>query len=167
MSPEAPSTLKSPYSVACWFFLMYYLFLAVLGFRMGFSPAAAREGCSLLCRAGLLCWLLLFRAQALGTLASASWHMGLAALQHVEIFPGEGSNPCPLHWQAGSSPLDHQGNLSVLYSQPSFYADLMCGLKAHELPGDTTHAWLISPFSKGQDGPGTVNGILLNKEVCG
>ena len=26
------------------------------------------------------------------------------------IFPGQGSNPCPLHWQADSQPLCHQGS---------------------------------------------------------
>ena len=26
------------------------------------------------------------------------------------IFPDQGSNPCPLHWQAGSQPLRHQGS---------------------------------------------------------
>ena len=27
-----------------------------------------------------------------------------------EIFPDQGSNPCPLHWQADSEPLCHQGS---------------------------------------------------------
>ena len=32
------------------------------------------------------------------------------------IFPDQGSNPCPLHWQAGSQPLCHQGSpVLVLY----------------------------------------------------
>ncbi|KAJ8796210.1 hypothetical protein J1605_018152 [Eschrichtius robustus] len=26
------------------------------------------------------------------------------------IFPDQGSNPCPLHWQAESQPLRHQGS---------------------------------------------------------
>ena len=26
------------------------------------------------------------------------------------IFPDQGSNPCPLHWQADSQPLHHQGS---------------------------------------------------------
>ena len=30
------------------------------------------------------------------------------------IFPDQGSNPCPLHWQADSQPLRHQGS-------PEFY----------------------------------------------
>ena len=33
------------------------------------------------------------------------------------IFPDQGSNPCPLHWQADSQPLRHQGSpgSSLLY----------------------------------------------------
>ena len=30
------------------------------------------------------------------------------------IFPDQGLNPCPLHWQADSQPLHHQGNLKVI-----------------------------------------------------
>ena len=30
------------------------------------------------------------------------------------IFPDQGSNPCPLHWQADSQPRRHQGSPSVL-----------------------------------------------------
>ena len=34
------------------------------------------------------------------------------------IFPDQGSNPCPLHWQADSQPLRHQGSpwVNILYS---------------------------------------------------
>ena len=31
------------------------------------------------------------------------------------IFPDQGSNPCPLHWQADSYPLRHQGNPVPLF----------------------------------------------------
>ena len=31
------------------------------------------------------------------------------------IFPDQGSNPCPLHWQADSQPLHHQGSPCVLF----------------------------------------------------
>ena len=31
------------------------------------------------------------------------------------IFPDQGSNPCPLHWQEDSSPLEHQGNPPFIY----------------------------------------------------
>ena len=29
------------------------------------------------------------------------------------IFPDQGSNPCPLHWQADSQPLRHQGSPGI------------------------------------------------------
>ena len=31
------------------------------------------------------------------------------------IFPDQGSNPCPLHWQADSQPLCHQGSPLFIY----------------------------------------------------
>ena len=31
------------------------------------------------------------------------------------IFPDQGSNPCPLHWQADSQPLRHQGSPTTIY----------------------------------------------------
>ena len=31
------------------------------------------------------------------------------------IFPDQGSNPCPLHWQADSQPLRHQGSPDCLF----------------------------------------------------
>ena len=31
------------------------------------------------------------------------------------ILPDQGSNPCPLHWQADSQPLRHQGSPSVVF----------------------------------------------------
>ena len=34
------------------------------------------------------------------------------------IFPDQGSNPCPLHWQADSQPLRHQGSPSSFLITP-------------------------------------------------
>ena len=34
---------------------------------------------------------------------------GLSFSAACGIFPGQGSNPCPLHWQADPQPLCHQG----------------------------------------------------------
>ena len=31
------------------------------------------------------------------------------------IFPDQGSNPCPLHWQKDSQPLRHQGNPELIF----------------------------------------------------
>ena len=33
------------------------------------------------------------------------------------IFPDQGSNPCPLHWQADSQPLRHQGSPQVSFKR--------------------------------------------------
>ena len=32
------------------------------------------------------------------------------------IFPDQGSNPCPLHWQADSQPLCHKGSPNTVFS---------------------------------------------------
>ena len=42
------------------------------------------------------------------------------------IFPDQGSNPCPLHWQADSQPLHHQGSpetsfLLISSRKPSYF----------------------------------------------
>ena len=31
------------------------------------------------------------------------------------IFPDQGLNLCPPHWQVGSQPLDHQGSLKLVF----------------------------------------------------
>ena len=37
------------------------------------------------------------------------------------IFPDQGSNPCPLHWQADSQPLHHQGSpVSIILNRRNF-----------------------------------------------
>ena len=35
------------------------------------------------------------------------------------IFPDQGLNPCPLHWQEDSQPLDHQGDVLGAVRQES------------------------------------------------
>ena len=49
--------------------------------------------------------------------STSSRHAGSVIVAHrpscsvaCGIFPGQGSNPCPLHWQADSQPLHHQGS---------------------------------------------------------
>ena len=37
------------------------------------------------------------------------------------IFPDQGSNPCPLHWQAASQPLRHQGSPRFHFSKVLFF----------------------------------------------
>ena len=61
-------------------------------------------------------------AQAPDAQAQQLWLTGLVAPQHVGIFPDQGSNPRPLHWQADSQPLRHQGS-------PFFFFNLDVSLK--------------------------------------
>ena len=42
------------------------------------------------------------------------------------IFPDQGSNPCPLHWQADSQPLRHQGSPLWHFMSSSLLAFLHC-----------------------------------------
>ena len=49
-----------------------------------------------------------------------SWHVGPAVVAHglscseaCGILPDQGSNPCPLHRQADSQPLCHQGSPNI------------------------------------------------------
>ena len=40
---------------------------------------------------------------------------GLSCSTACGTFPDQGSNPCPWHWQADSSPLHHQGSPHVVF----------------------------------------------------
>ena len=47
------------------------------------------------------------------------------------IFPDQGSNPCPLHWQADSQPLRHQGSpWYAIFSKEWFWSFLKKVLKS-------------------------------------
>ena len=37
------------------------------------------------------------------------------------IFPDQGSNPCPLQWQADSQPLHHQGSPQVSFDTETYF----------------------------------------------
>ena len=45
------------------------------------------------------------------------------------IFPDQGSNPCPLHWQADSQPLRHQGSPGAAF------------FTGHTMPGSAWVKW--------------------------
>ena len=88
------------------FIYFIYLFLAALGLHCcawAFSICGERGG-ALCCTAwashcgGFSCC----RARALGTRASVVVVHGLSCSTACGIFPDQGSNPCPLHWQVDS-----------------------------------------------------------------
>ena len=80
-------------------------FLAALGFvaAHGLSLVAASGGYSSLRRAGFsLCWLLLLWSTGSRRVGSVVVAHRLSCSAACGIFPDQGSNPCPLHWQADS-----------------------------------------------------------------
>ena len=105
-----------------------YLFLAVLGlccFAWDFS-SCFEQGLLVVHRL-LIATASRCRAQALGTQASVLQHadsvvvfQGLSCSAACGIFLEQGPNPCPLHWQADSLPVSHQGSprRTVLMQQP-------------------------------------------------
>ena len=42
------------------------------------------------------------------------------------IFPDQGLNPCPLHWQADSQPLRHQGSPVLVSYNPLYFCSVSC-----------------------------------------
>ena len=118
------------YPLFCRFFLGWYIFLNFLFIIYYFyfwlcwvfvsvwelSPVAASGGHSSSRHVGLsLSRPLLLRSRG-------SRHSGSVVVAHgpscsaaCGIFPDQGSNPCPLHWQANSQPLRHQGSPGLVH----------------------------------------------------
>ena len=94
------------------FYLFIYLWLCwVFVSVRGLSLVAASGGHSSSRCAGLsLSWPLLLRSTSSRRSGSAIVAHGPSCSAACGIFPDQGSNPCPLHWQADSQPLRHQGS---------------------------------------------------------
>ena len=100
-----------------------FLFLAVLGLSFcarAFSSCGEWGHPSSQCAVFSLSWPLLLRS-------TGSRHAGSVVVAHgpsysaaCGIFPDQGSNPCPLHWQADSQPLRHQGSPTIFHLYFSF-----------------------------------------------
>ena len=99
------------------FFLKVFIILFILWLCWvfvsvrGLSLLVASGGHSSLRRAGLSL------SRPLSLWSTGSRRAGSAIVAHGPsrsaargIFPGQGSNPCPPHWQADSQPLRHQGS---------------------------------------------------------
>ena len=99
-----------------FFFLSIYLFIYgcvgwVFVSVQGLSPAVASGGHSSSQCAGLsLSRPLLLRSTDSRRASSVIVAHGPTCSAACGIFPDQGSNPCPLHWQADSQPLRHQGS---------------------------------------------------------
>ena len=86
---------------------LYWVFVSV----RGLSLVAASGGHSSPRCAGLsLSRPLLWRSTGSRRAGSVIVAHGPSCSAARGIFPDQGSNPCPLHWQADSQPLHHQGS---------------------------------------------------------
>ena len=100
-------------------YLFIYLFLAVLGLcfcARAFSSCGKWGHSSLRCVGLSLSRPLLLRSTGSRRAGSVVVARGPSCSAACGIFLDQGSNPCPLHWQADSQPLRHQGSPWILYS---------------------------------------------------
>ena len=99
------------------FILFIYFWLCwVFAPVRGLPPVAASGGHSSSRCAGLsLSRPLLLRSTGSRRAGSAVVAHGPSRSVACGIFPDQGSNPCPLHWQADSQPLHHQGSPNNLF----------------------------------------------------
>ena len=99
-----------------FFFNLFYLWLCwVFVSVRGLSPVVASGGHSSSRCAGLsLSRPLLLRSTGSRRAGSAIVAHGPSRSAACGIFPDQGSNPCPLHWQADSQPLRHQGSPNIM-----------------------------------------------------
>ena len=101
------------------YFWLHWVFVAARGLSL---VAVSRGHSSSRCTGSSLRWLLLL--QGMGSRCASSvvvahvlWSTGSVVVVHglicstaCGVFPDQGSNPCPLHWQVDSQPLRHQGS---------------------------------------------------------
>ena len=96
-----------------------YLFMAVLGLRFcarAFSSCGKRGPLFIAVRGPLL-----LRSTGSRRAGSAIVAHGPSRSLACGIFPDQGLNPCPLHWQADSQPLRHQGSPVISYKYHSLF----------------------------------------------
>ena len=105
--------------IFCDFFFKFYLFICLFVFWLCWVLVSVR-GLSLVAASGghyssrcgglsLLRPLLLWSTSSRRAGSVVVAH-GPSCSAACGILPDQGSNPCPLHWQADSPPLCHQGN---------------------------------------------------------
>ena len=98
---------------------IYYLFLAVLGLCFcvrAFSSCGKRGPLFIAVRRPLTVAPLLLRSTGSRRTGSVVVAHGPSCSAACGIFPDQGSNPCPLHWQADSQPLRHQGSPGGMFN---------------------------------------------------
>ena len=114
-------TCKKWNDILIYLFLFFYLWLCwVFVSVRGLSPVAASGGHSSSRCAGLsLSRPLLLRSTGSRCPGSVVVAHGPSCSVACGIFPDQGLNPCPVHWQTDSQPLRHQGSPLSAFDMPS------------------------------------------------
>ena len=103
-----------------YLFIYFWLCWVFVSVR-GLSLVAASGGYSSLRCAGLsLSRPLLLRSTGSRRAGSVIVAHRPSCSAACGIFPDQGSNPCPLHWQADSQPLHHQGSPNFMLLNRTF-----------------------------------------------
>ena len=92
--------------------------MAVLGLRFcarAFSSCGKRGPLFIAMRGPLTIAVSLVAKHRLRRAGSVIVAHGLSRSAACGILPDQGSNPCPLHWQADSQPLSHQGSPIIYF----------------------------------------------------
>ena len=100
------------------FFFNYYLFMGVLGLRFcarAFSSCGKWGPHFIAVHGPLTIAASLVAEHRLQRAGSVVVAHGPSCSAAYGIFPDQGSNPCPLHCQADSQPLRHQGSPRVYF----------------------------------------------------
>ena len=100
--------------VICLFFYFSGLFLNFIYLWLHVSSLFCASFLQLWCTGFSLQWLVLLQSAGSRHAGSAVVVHGLSCPSACGIFLDQGSNLCPLHWQADSSPLDQQGSPGVI-----------------------------------------------------
>ena len=85
---------------------------------------------------------------------------GLSCSAACEIFLEEGSNPCPLHWQLDSYPLDHQGNPMQVFLKQML---IIISEDTQHAPGTVLSMGVITLRKQSL----YTRGVCLHSSVCG
>ena len=119
--------------------------MAVLGLRFcarAFSSCGKRAHSSSRCAGLSLSRPLLLRSTGSRRAGSVAVAHGPSCSAACGIFPDQGSNPCPLHWQADSQPLRHQGSPPKHFLPWPLPRHLCC-----QCPSSSSLAWAPEPAS--------------------
>ena len=101
------------------YFWLCWVFVSVRGLSL---VAASGDHSSLQCAGLSVSRPLLLRSTGSRRAGSVVVAHGPSRSAACGIFPDQGSNPCPLHWQADSQPLRHQGSPEYMSFNSKVYA---------------------------------------------